>query len=69
MLAVNRQLLRFPLEYDEPRFVATYGRLLLLREDVRRLGAAVLWALSQKFELGLEAGMRGVQDRKFFGIQ
>jgi hypothetical protein len=60
------QLLRFPFNYDTPEFIATFGRLLLIRKDVRRLAATVLYSMSEKF--GLNLNLSGpIQPGKFYG--
>jgi len=48
-------LFHWPTSYDGAAFMKTFGRVVQFREDVRRLAAAVLWELSSKFELNLEA--------------
>jgi hypothetical protein len=53
LVTLPKPLLEFPLTYDDPHFVPAFGRLLRFREDVRRLAAAVLFALSKKHDLDL----------------
>ncbi|TVY78176.1 hypothetical protein LSUE1_G007122 [Lachnellula suecica] len=60
------QLLRFPFKYDTPEFVATFGRLLLIREDVRKLAATVLYSLSSQYNLSLNLS-GPIQQEKFYG--
>lgn len=60
-------LLRFPLDYDDPAFVATFGRILRLREDVRRLAATVLYSMSMKYALDLDVSKPDIQGGKFYG--
>lgn len=61
------QLLRFPLNCDDPVFVATFGRLFRFREDVRRLAAGVLYSMSIKYNLDLNFSQPGIQEGKFYG--
>lgn len=45
-----------------------FGKLLRFREDTRRLAATVLYALSQKHELGLfEGNNKSIFPRKYYG--
>lgn len=60
------QLLRWPFSYDKPDFVATYGRLLLIREDVRRLAAVILYSMSKTYDLSLNLS-GPIQQGKFYG--
>jgi hypothetical protein len=66
LITFSMQLLRFPFSYDRPEFVATYGRILLIREDVRRLAAAILYSLSQNYSLALNLS-GPIQQDKFYG--
>ncbi|KAE8442679.1 hypothetical protein EG329_002924 [Mollisiaceae sp. DMI_Dod_QoI] len=54
LINLKSPLLEFPLSYDKPAFVSNLGRILPFRDDVRRLAAAVLYALSQKHNLDLD---------------
>ena len=69
IIAISAQLLRFPFSYDEPAFVATFGRLLKIREDIRRLAATVLYSMSKKYHLNLDVSKPDIQEGKFYGAQ
>lgn len=62
-------LLRWPFMYDTPDFVAQFGRILRIREDARRLAGAVLWAMSEQYELNLDYSSPRSQfpENKFMG--
>jgi len=53
LVQLHNPLLQFPLSYDDPKFVANFGKILRFREDVRRLAGAVLYALSTKHSLSI----------------
>ena len=61
------QLLQFPLGYDDPALVATFGRIFRFREDIRRLAAAVLYSMNTKYNLNLVVSKPGIQEGKFYG--
>lgn len=65
-VSLYQPLLQFPLSYDTGDFVASLGRTLRFREDVRRLAATVLFALSEKHGLGLDPH-NGIEPGKFYG--
>jgi hypothetical protein len=60
-------LLRWPFMYDTPEFVATFGRILRIREDMRRLAGAVLWAMSEQYQLDLDYSSGRIPEGKFMG--
>jgi len=62
-------LLRWPMTVDDPSFIATYGRLVKFREDTRRIAAAVLYAMSQQYNLNLDFSnpKGGIAAGKFYG--
>ncbi|PBP27719.1 alternative oxidase [Diplocarpon rosae] len=66
LISVAPSLLSFPLSYDAPHLVSSFGRLLRPNPDVRRVAAAVLWALDEKYALGFDA-TGGVQPSMFYG--
>lgn len=69
-LLVNLQAtwFEFPILYDEPDFVATFGRIVRFNHDLRRLGATVLYALDKKYKLGIEPDATGIPAaEKFYG--
>ncbi len=54
LIYIANSLLRWPLMYDTAEFVAQFGRILRIREDARRLAGAVLWSMSEKYDLNLD---------------
>ena len=60
------QLWRYPLSYDTNEFVATFGRLLRFREDIRRIAGTILYSMSSQHDLDLDLGV-SVQPNKFYG--
>lgn len=67
VIALGTPLLQWPLSYDEPKLVATFGRILRFREDTRRLAGVVLYALNQKYNLELDASASGLVPGKYYG--
>ncbi|CZT11818.1 uncharacterized protein RAG0_15863 [Rhynchosporium agropyri] len=58
----------YPILHDEPEFIATFGRILEFRKDVRRLAAVVTYALDKKYKLELNPGAAGVPaPNKYYG--
>jgi len=71
LIAQMKPLLEFPLSYDDPHFVPNFGKILRLREDTRRIAAAVLYALSQKYnlDLGVQKAEPFISGGQFYGAQ
>ncbi len=69
LIAQAKPLLEFPLSYDDPHFVPHFGRILRFREDTRRIAAAVLYALAQKYnlDLGLQKTEPFISGGQFYG--
>ncbi|CZS94898.1 uncharacterized protein RCO7_06506 [Rhynchosporium graminicola] len=67
LVSLNAPLLQFPLSYDDPHFVASFGRILRFREDVRRVAAGVVWAMDQKHKLGMERAMGELKGKRWYG--
>jgi hypothetical protein len=67
VIALNTPLLQWPLSYDSSRLVATFGRILRFREDVRKIAAVVLYALNKKHNLGFDPSAPGIAKGKFYG--
>ena len=65
---IGAPLLRWPINYDPPPFVATYGRLILARQDIRETAANVLFSLSEKDSLDVDVSKPGIQKGKFYGV-
>jgi hypothetical protein len=65
LVNIGTPLLQFPLSYDDPYLISNFGRLLIQRPDVRRIAAAVLYALSKKHSLNLDPGK--ITPGKFYG--
>jgi len=61
-------LLRFPINYDPPAFIATFGRLIKTRWDIRSVAGAVLFSLSEKGGLNLDVSQPGIEKGKFYGV-
>jgi hypothetical protein len=59
--------LRFPMSYDPPEFIATFGRILQSRIDVRTMAATVLFALSNRYSLVIKP-QPGIEEGKFYGM-
>jgi hypothetical protein len=67
LISLHTPLLQWPIDYDDPTFIATFGRIFRFREDVRRLAATVLYAMDKKYQLGIDPKAPGIQDGKFYG--
>lgn len=67
LVSLHNPLLRWPIDYDGPAFIANFGRILRLSEDVRRLAAIVLYAMNEKYQLGINPAIPGIQEGKFYG--
>ncbi|CAG8959082.1 hypothetical protein HYFRA_00012863 [Hymenoscyphus fraxineus] len=67
VVTIMNPLLQLPLEYDEPQFVANFGKVLRFREDVRRLAGTVIYALNQRFGFGIHPDRGGVQEHGYYG--
>lgn len=67
VIDMGTPMFQFPLSYDDPNFVASFGKILRFREDSRRLASTVLYALSSKYELNLDPSSKGVSVGKFYG--
>ncbi|KAG0650723.1 hypothetical protein D0Z07_2317 [Hyphodiscus hymeniophilus] len=67
LVSLESPLLQWPLSYDQPAFVATFGRILRFNEDLRRLAATVVYAMSAKYQLGINPSLPGIQDGRFYG--
>ncbi len=59
-------LLQFPTNYDPAPLITNFGKLIRPSPDLRRLAAAILYALSQKHNLNL-LPTPGIQRDTFFG--
>jgi hypothetical protein len=60
-------LLRWPMTYDPPEFTATFGRIIKVRENIRRLPAVVMFALSEIYSLDITPGGI-IEPGKYFGV-
>ncbi|KAF8851043.1 hypothetical protein BDZ45DRAFT_661063 [Acephala macrosclerotiorum] len=63
----NDLFVSFPMSYDSPEFIASFGKLLKFREDLRRLAATVLYALSDTYGLHLTSRPFQIQQGRFLG--
>jgi hypothetical protein len=59
--------MHWPIDYDEPPFIANFWANFKFREDVRRLAATVLYAMDKKYQLGINPEAQGIQEGKFYG--
>ncbi|TVY40673.1 hypothetical protein LSUB1_G004426 [Lachnellula subtilissima] len=66
LVTIPMQLLRWPFSFDNPEFVATFGRILLIRDDVRRLAAMILYSMDKTYNLSLNLS-GPIQPDKFYG--
>lgn len=57
----------WPTAYDSPDFTNNFGRILRLREDVRRLAAAGLFNMQKMFSLNLDP-RGGLKRDSFVGV-
>jgi hypothetical protein len=67
LITVAHDLLAWPLSYDPPLFVSTFGRILQSRQDIRTIAAKILTDMSFKFNLNLDPSKPGIQPDKFVG--
>ncbi|KAG9233661.1 hypothetical protein BJ875DRAFT_511524 [Amylocarpus encephaloides] len=67
LVVLQRPLLQFPLSYDDPHLVANFGKLLKFKTEVRNLAGAVLYAMDEDYELGIDAEKNGVRLGQFYG--
>jgi hypothetical protein len=67
LVSLHKPLLQWPINYDQPPFIACFGRILRLNEDVRRLAAKILYAMDEEFQLGMNPQIPGIQEGKFYG--
>lgn len=60
LIEIKIPLFQFPFSYNSPAFVASFGRILRFRADVRRIAATVLYGMVAEYELdvSLATGMR-----------
>jgi len=59
-------IFEWPLSFDEPTFVATFGRILRFRADVRQIVATILYGIRTQYAPDLEL-VEGIQDNLFYG--
>jgi len=62
LVSLTPAFFEFPIKYDSPDFIATFGRIVQFNKTLRRLASVVLYALDKKYTLGLHPGAR-----KFYG--
>ncbi|PQE11510.1 alteRNAtive oxidase protein [Rutstroemia sp. NJR-2017a BVV2] len=65
-VTIQPSLLQWPLNYDEPQFVAHFGRLVRPTLEIRTLASTVLYSLSRHFNLNVDPE-QGIQAHKFYG--
>ncbi|PBP21263.1 alternative oxidase [Diplocarpon rosae] len=67
-VSIHPSWFEWPILYDDPKFIATFGRILRLDSTILQLAGTTLYALNDKYNLSLEAGKTGVPVRgKFYG--
>jgi hypothetical protein len=67
LVSLHTPLLQFPLSYDDPSFVANFGKILRFREDIRRLAGTTLYAMNKKHGIGMDPDLVGVHPGLFYG--
>ena len=55
LVDIGKPFLEFPVKYDPPEFVVTFGRILQFRPDVRTLAVSALYMMSRRFSLNITA--------------
>ena len=69
IIGIKSSLYNFPIHYDRPPFVSTFGKLLRFRGGLRRIAGEVLFSMSRKFGLDLDVSKPGIQQGRFLGVQ
>jgi hypothetical protein len=64
---LQRSYLQFPVYYDGPDFVSSFGQLLQFRSDARHVAGAVLYAMMQKFDLKIPDPSQPYYKNAFLG--
>jgi hypothetical protein len=68
LVAISAAFFEFPIRYDSPEFIATFGRIVEFRADIRQIAATVLYALDKKYQLALSPGQSGIPtSKKYYG--
>ena len=67
LVSVHNPLLQWPIDYDSPTFITSFGRILRANEDLRKLAATVLYAMNDNYHLDLDPAFPGIQEGKFYG--
>lgn len=68
IVSMTPAIFEFPTNYDNPQFIATFGRILRFHENVRRLAGIVLYAMDQKYNLDINPAKTGIPDaEKYYG--
>lgn len=68
LVSLTPAFFEFPIMYDAPDFIATFGRIVEFNPEIRRLSAEVLYALDRKYTLGINASQTGIPEpKKYFG--
>lgn len=49
--------------------MASFGRVLRFKDELRRLAATVMCSMNTKYEIGLDVSKKGIQKGTFFGAQ
>lgn len=64
---LSATVFRWPTAYDPPEFVRNFGRILRIREDVRRIAASGLFNMQKQFKLKLDP-RSGIKRDSFVGV-
>lgn len=66
LVSITASFFEFPIMFDSPDFIATFGRIVQFKSELRRLSAEVLYALNKKYKVGIEPAKLGVPSKKKF---
>lgn len=68
LVLIKQAFFEYDINTDPAPFVATFGRIVRFREDIRRLSAIVIYAMEKKYKLGFNPAPVGIPEaRKFYG--
>jgi hypothetical protein len=66
LVIVHQPFMEFPTLYDSRSFVTNFGFILQFRDDIRRITAAVLHALSETYSLNINP-LTGITRHAYLG--
>ena len=67
LVSLHNPLLQWPIDSDGQAFIASFGRIIRFNEEVRRLAAVVFYSMNEKYQLGMNPALPGIQEGKFYG--